>query len=366
MCCFTNSKGLITIAVVLCSLCAWSGTPAQDQPAEGRSLDIIAHEYSRFEISKDDVVAFYTGGVEFDYLGYHLRANELRYNHSSQEAVATGNVAVTLDGFTAYTERIQINGTLGTVEILQPLTGIVEEPPIGFEAGACKAEFPPNSSNVTLDDLKLEFSQGVTITAEQQSSLACEGLKYDGRTKQVHSVGPVVLHANYGVRELNNGAQLDLSELVVNAAALTATIDADGTIRNAELSEIAISANGATLLAQAAIMTNLQPDVPGLGSWSAELSGAPILGSLKQDEQQLDFQAGRLTVSASTTELQRLRLADAVEIVYAGSQLAGDVVEVELRADGYAISMPDGVNAAFDLSRYSGTDNALTVGALTP
>ena len=84
MCCSWNSwkVGLLPgLMAALLLLPSWSGAAGRDY-LEIRSVA----GYSRFEIESGDVVEFHTGGVEFDYAGYNVSAEELRKKFQYQSS----------------------------------------------------------------------------------------------------------------------------------------------------------------------------------------------------------------------------------------------------------------------------------------
>jgi hypothetical protein len=328
--------------------------PAQEAASgQPRFLDVSSQGYSRFEISGKDVIGYFTNGVEFDYLGYHLRSDELRYNHSTQAAYAKGNVALTVDGVTAYFAEIQLDGSQGTAVIPGALTGVVQNPAIGFEAASAQLSFPPGKLEAQLADITLTLSGPVKVTSAHQSVLQAESLTFQGSEMLISTAGPFTLTANYGQRTLADGNVLDLSSIILQGKQLSAKLREDGSIASAQGTEISLTTAQASLVGQYIEVTNLAPEGDEMLLWSAKLSGSPVTGRLDQPEMQVDFVASQVTSVQDANGFKSLNLYGNVELRYNGSDLLAEEVMIEQRAGGYALSMPQGMQASFDFSRYS-------------
>ena len=350
-----SRRGLAAALGALLALWLPAALPAQDAASEQpRFLDVRAQGYSRFEISGDDVIGYFTNGVEFDYLGYHLRSDELRYNHSTQAAYAKGNVALTVDTLTAYFDEIQLDGSQGTAVIPCALTGVVQEPAIGFQAASAQLAFPPGKLEAQLADITLTLSGPVQVTSAHQSVLQADSLVYRGSESLITTSGPFTLTANYGQRTLKGGKVLDLSSIVLTGNQLSAKLREDGSIASAQGTDISLRSPQISLAGQYLEATNLTPEGDEVLLWSAKLSGSPVTGRIDHPDLQADFAASQLTSVQDANGFKSLDLYGNVELHYNGSELLADEVLVEQSGEGYALSMPQGVQASFDLSRGNG------------
>jgi hypothetical protein len=319
---------------------------------EARYLTVSSQGYSRFEIEGQSVVALYTEGVEFDYLGYHMIADELRYEHLTQRAEATGNINIVMDGYNIYCEAVRIDGQAGELEIPGALTATLSDPPVQLAAGSLLLRFDPGQRVTSMQQIWCSLGGGVEITSEPQSSFSCEALLFDGASSTLTSGGRFSYHGDHGRHALGS-ALLDLSDLSVSGEDLLATISETNICSQLAAAGVEIVASGLQLRAADLTLDNTS-DTEELTSWECTLQGAPVTGLLAQPEDDMGFTAASVHASVDQSGLLGLQLAGDVDCDYAGMHLVAEQLDLERSGDAFSLDMPRGVLAQFDLSKLSG------------
>jgi len=324
-------------------------------------LDVTAQGYSRWEFSGDDVVAFYTGGVQFDYLGYHLAADELRYNQATKVAEATGHVNLAFDSVNADCDQLTLDGIKGELRIPGALTGFLERPALAFTAaGGALLTFPPGETVEDLAQTRITLSGGVVVTGEHQSRLETDGLVFSGADSQIYTSGAFTLTADFGKPELGDSGTLDLSPITLRGASLTGIVSQDRGITSELITQADVSSPQLKLAGTQIVLRDTAAETGTPHTWEVEGSGNPLSGTLIQPKQTINFTA-KTAVSASDAEgLISLNLQGAVEVLVNDMQLSAKQVLIARAKEGYSIAMPSGVSAAFDLSQYSGSSIKLS------
>jgi len=351
--------------VLLAAVIVAGGARAQE--AEPRFLDVTAGGYSRFEISDGDVVAFVTGGVEATYLGYHLTADELRYNQATQAAVVTGSVRIAVGSMLWLCDEIRLDGVAGEATIDKPLSGTLSEPALAFQAGAAKATFPPGKTVESIADVNLRLSDGVVVTGQGQTRLEAAAVAFDGASLRVSTEGQFVCIGNMGPQTVvGSTVQLDLSDVRLEGARILAQLTREGALDYGQVDQPVFTTPEIRLSADRLTVRSV-PGVAAVGLWwEVEFAGTPITGRLESEGKVLAFNARTAQVELGEEVLKHLALQGNVQMDYEGTHLAAESLVVEREGEGYAVKAPKGLSAAFDLGELSGAAPVDLGGLLEP
>jgi len=351
--------------VLLAAVMVAAGARAQE--AEPRFLDVTAGGYSRFEISDGDVVAFVTGGVEATYLGYHLTADELRYNQATQAAVVTGSVRVAVGSMLWICDEVRLDGAAGEAVIDKPLSGTLSEPALGFQAGAAKATFPPGKTVQDISDVNLRLSAGVVVTGPGQTRLEAPAVAFDGASLRISTEGQFVCTGDMGPQTVVvSTAKLDFSEIRLEGTRIVAQLTKEGALDYGQVDQPVFSTPEMRLSADRLTVRNV-PGVAAVGLWwEVEFAGSPITGRLESEGRVLAFNARTAQVELGEEVLQHVALQGNVQMDYEGTHLAAESLVVEREGEGYAVKAPEGLSAGFDLAGLSGAAPVDLGGLLEP
>jgi len=88
-------------------------------------------------------------------------------------------------------------------------------------------------------------------------------------------------------------------------------------------------------------------------SWSAAVTGSPLLVSVSSEELELELTAGQAELRGTVDGLQGCRFADSVKLRYGDTSLTTPELVVEVENEVLALNMPEGFKAGFDLSQVS-------------
>jgi len=334
-----------------------------------RYLTVTSQGYSRFEISEGHVVAFYTDGVECEYLGFEIAAGVLRYDQATNVADLSEGVRFTVPFgdslLTAYCDSIVLDGQQGEAYTDVVLKGTLDEPPIAFTAGLARVSFPPGTA-LTLGGgsqaeegsaMTLSLGQGVAITTEHQSLLTCEGLVLDGQSRQISTQGAFEIKANLGQQTIpGDSQQFDLTELKISGQQLSGVLSEEAGMASAQVMAPLIETTNLTVAADWAEIVDTSPTGTDAGfwhSWSAAVTGSPLLVSVSSEELELELTAGQAELRGTVDGLQGCRFADSVKLRYGDTSLTTPELVVEVENEVLALNMPEGFKAGFDLSQVS-------------
>jgi hypothetical protein len=333
---------------------------AQDQPK--RFLEVSSQGYSRYEISEGDVVAFFTGGVQCSYLGYTLVADELRYNHATQVATASGKVSLTSPALSLDCESVVLDGTSGELRVDSDLRGALAESGLGFSAGSAVVHFPPGQMTTSLKELSLELTgagdAGVTVTGPNSSELKTAKLEFEGQSRTARSPGPFTLTADLsGVTQpadQTGKQQLDVRHVTVTGASLAGVLDESGMLSTASITDALLDAGEAKLQAAALELQLSKPEAAGDDGWTVEASGNPISGNAERNGQAIAFTAQRVSVISTAAEVSQIELRDKVSVTASSGVMTAELVRINKQGRGFSITAPDGLRVSFDLAALSG------------
>lgn len=360
---YFTSKAALTLAVAMLGLEGGLPLPdeAQQQAPEptpspvveeqAKYLDIYGQGYSRFEIMGDDIVAHFAGGVDFAYMGYTGHADDLLYNHASQQAIASGDVSFTLGDVTLASPRAVLDINAGQATLEQSVYGAMNEKGILLEATAAVVTFTPGEPPQGLEQVQAELSGGVHLFTTTGSWLTTEAIHLDGGQRKIQTQGAFVLSLSEqhlaGAQE-HAGARWGATHFSGTQAVLY--YDEDGLLSKAEFNEPLVSNEVGRLAASRAnIERSGAADQP---RWDISLSGAPITGSYAQGPQQYALSctnlAGQLLPDGTVAAL----LSGDVAVDTAEQNLSGQRFELLYGPDGgWRVLATDGLEIAFQLSQ---------------
>ena len=351
---------VIQVALLALGLAVFAATGAWGQDKPKRFLVVTSQGYSRYEISEGDVVAFFTGGIECSYLGYTLVADELRYNHATQVASASGKITLTSLAMNLQCETVTLDGAQGLLDIDSPVSGALVEQGLSFDAGAALVHFPPGQMSVDLNQVNIELvgttEQSLVLRGPNGSVLAAQHLLYAGATGAVTSPGPFTLEATVNSANGDNGtSELNVSQVKLTGASLAGTLDAQGMLRDAVIADALVDAGQARLSApELKLSLELLTGESGTG-YIVDATGVPIAGEADNAQQTVAFTAEHVRVEAAEDEVSQIELSGNVVVDSAGSKMTAQLIQLERRGTGFAISAPDGLQVAFDLATLSGS-----------
>lgn len=157
-------------------------------------LEVYSRGYSRFEIEDEHIIAYYTGGVQFRYLGYMLSAEEVRFDQELRQASVTGDVQLSSDELLLSSQSITLDGQAGTGEVNGHVVGSLPRVGVGFEATRVELAFPPGQDQPALDQTTLAISD-VQLYDSAGRRLTTPSLTLQGRDL-TFTTGPLMLTGN--------------------------------------------------------------------------------------------------------------------------------------------------------------------------
>lgn len=352
--------------MLLLSLLVQIGTsPAAAEDSEDRYLTISSHGYSRFEIevaedSEDDennkpsnVVAFFTEGVEFTYLGVNGQADSLRYNHATQEATATGNVLLTMDEGELTAQAMVFDGKNGKLALKGGVAGLHQTTGLSFTASEAAAEFAPGEPLAELSQLDLSLSGKVIVTSREGDALQAEEFHYEGATGWFSSIGEFVV-TSAAVRWMErNGKNVDLTDLMLTGMRLSGLFSEDDGIQEVVLDDFAVTSRALNFSAKQLTAENMISD-KNLGTLvSAEMIIEQPVGSItREDGDTINLAASGGHATIDSEGIKRLDFVGDVNLDYAGLPFSTNSVTL-LRADGgFELELSDYLE--FDLASIGG------------
>ena len=397
MCCFWVRcwASIATLALLLAQTVAVSADEAE-------YLDVWSRGYSRFEIDDGDVVAFFTSGVEFDYLAFHASAQELRYNHATKAATASGDVLLQLDGSSASCTLLELDGWKGTAalsggvtvvvpadallapntltadeEVVVPPSGTTNtvpawQGPLNLSCDSVLLSFPPDSMDsssvdVSLRDIDAQFFGPVVIIDEGGRSFRCAAASFDHDRMEVNVPGSFEFQG--GPQPLMGSVAADLTaEAEVIGSGLSLRVEPERGV-----SEIRCSGMEITTSSLHARLVNIHAtDVTSPDSilrWQQYDAFTSSVSGVLQDESQppTTFSAIGLTVHADADGTATASMTGSVAVDSAAGEFRADGLEVTLLADG-TLLLNQPFDAAFNLAFMSAMEpmSLLSAGSSEP
>ncbi len=395
MCCCWAKRSVLAACLALLL-----GQTAASSAEEAEYLDIWSKGYSRFEIDDGDVVAFFTGGVEFDYVGFRASSQELRYNHATKAATASGNVELELDGSTARCTVLDLDAHTGTavlagnvkmVVLAEGLlgpngappgevslvpehddTGAVTNTPRVLKLACSRAvlSFPPGDldlrdSRLVLSDMDLRLIGPVTISDDSGRCLRCAAASFDHHRMVLEVPGSFVFEG--GPQPLTENLAADLtSDAVVSGSALSLQLEQDGGLSAIRCLGIEVTTAG--LQAQLADMqaADLAPS-DSCPRWRQyEVLTSSAAGELLDANQApVRFSVLDLTVRAAADGTATASIGGAIVVDSAAGAFRADTLVATVLSDG-SVELHEPFTAMFDLASLSGMESASLLSAGSP
>ncbi|MCH7471952.1 hypothetical protein IIA79_03265 [bacterium] len=354
---------------------------AAQSDEEGRYLEVYSQGYSRFEIADGNVVAFFTGGVEFEYLGYELVADELRYDHNTKIAQVEGGIRLKVAEMELWCEALELDGDKGRITVDRGISGKMSDSTLELQAGNALFSFPPGEENPALESMELRLGGGVELNDPGILRLSTEVLHYSGESSELHSEGSIKLEIELegvvegsflgefkGSHELGGTEQSqNTAKLYILGDSLFGKVDDDGNLYQVAIEGIKLQGEGIVMQADRAVWevaarSGLQDPVSAAASeddgrrWRIELSGSPVRGELLRNERNFSFESRKATLESTPNNGQILRLTGDAGVVLDGASISGSLIEARVTGEGrIALSMPEGIRAEFNLAELSGT-----------
>lgn len=385
MCCFWARRSALLAALAL--VLAQTAPVSAD---EAEYLDVWSKGYSRFEIDDGDVVAFFTSGVEFDYLGFHASAQELRYNHATKAAIASGDVGLQLDGASASCAVLELDGRLGSavlrgnVKVVVPPHGIPptdavstgaqvilpervdassvakSRGPLELSCSRAVLSYPTGSLgstsfDISLSDMDAQLIGPVVVTDDTGRCLRCAAASFDHQRMEVNVPGNFEFEG--GSQPLVGNLAADLtSQAVVTGSALRLHLDAEGGLSLIRCTDIEITT--ASLQAQLADIqaSDLSP-IDSRRRWQRyDIFTSSLSGVLEHASQPpVSFSVLDLTVHACADGTATASIGGSVAVDSTAARLRAYTLEVTLLADG-CVQLNQPFDAVFDLASLSGLE----------
>ena len=309
---------------------------------------------SRYELEAGNIIVFSWGGVEIEYYGFLIKAEELRYNKVLQQGSLEGGVLVQTKGLEFSCERIVLDGLAGELNIPGPIQGKVAAPELTFFAGQAKISFPPGSLVEDVSDLSLKLSGNVVIQTAAGLRFKSSGLVYDGATNQISSAGEITIDAQTFSLPGSGIPVRSITNLEVVGQSMVATIGQNGMLVAAEIQQLSVKSREVYLEATTASVTTRT--LAGTTSWDLLIEGAPLRGGILQEHHNLSFVTSRALMTIAKYGLETLELDGGVEVGLEDSTLLADQVIITRTKEGYVLKFPGTLTATFSLGDFGGSE----------
>jgi uncharacterized LabA/DUF88 family protein len=350
---------------LLALLCGSTAVHAQEK----QYLTVRSQGYSRFEIEADNIIAYYTGGVEFTYLGFELRADDLRYNQASGVASVEGTVQFRSAGLNVDAHSLVLDAEQGRVNVTGPLrvlliqdageqdTSAAENPqpagrrgPLYVEAGSAVAVFPPGSVSPQLDEIDVELTGGILVVDEAGNRLTTSRVIYTGLGGVLNVPEAFELLAQLQPAAATTPPQSPAGPLGlrISGAALSGAYNNKAGIVSAAITQPEITAsNGRASASRAQItMTSVE-----LGqSWQVELEGQPVALAFANAGQTYALDAEGVLATIDPTGNMEAQLTGDVNTNYGGATVESRGLTISSRDGTLSIGDASGFRIGFDLS----------------
>lgn len=355
MFCFTNDRTCSYAALLLCLLGIVCAQPVSAASTEDRYLDVWSQGYSRFEITDGDVVAFFTEGVEFTYLGAHAQANSLRYNHATQVAAATGDVILTMDEGELAAQEMIFDGVSGQISLTGGIAGLHRTSGFSFTAEQATAQFSAGEPLAELGQLNVELTGGITLTSADGDMLRTAEFHYDGSSGVFNSKDEFVITFAADRWKNKAGASPDLSGLMLTGEQLKGSFDEDRGIQELVAEGIDISARELSATATSVQTESVEYDRDLGALTAAQLKINELAGRiLKPDGDEINLAANNGYLTIDTEGIASIELAGGVDVDYAGTPFATESLLLLRSSDGFSMALVEDVVLEFDLAGIGG------------
>ena len=271
-------------------------TPAQAVPQEAGFLEIESNGYSRFEVEGDEVVARFSGGVEFKYMGFAGHAEDLVYHHATQSVTATGDVGFELGEVSISTTQALLDVMDGTATLGEPVYARLRGRGIFLESQSAKMNFEQGAPPSRVADVRATLSGGVSAYSTLGSWLETETLSLDGESGELATAGAfaVTLSSEQLKRQQEN-AGLQWGALRISGTQAGFRFDEEGLLEHARFHNLVLNTDIGSINATKAEVSRAV--VEGHYLWNIELAGQPLTGSFASPQQLFEMQCQRLNAS---------------------------------------------------------------------
>jgi len=363
MCFFTNERFSVVLALMLAAI-GLGFRPAT--AAEEHYLEVWSQGHSSFEIVGSDVVAIFSDGVKFEYLGVSAQSKTLKYNQADQKATASGDVVVFFKQGELAAQEMVFNGDEGLLTLRGGVSGLHKQSGFSFNTNEAEVHFPAGSTDFELKDMYVNLIGEITLTSDGGDMLSTRDIEYSGATGEFFSMAPFLLTAAIGKWQAGDTSAVDLSGAKIYGMELHGTYDEEAGLQSVGAQDLSIKAAGldltlASLNAQPIVFDeddNFTSAIVQLGKvtgWIKPLSGKPETADPEQvDIIELAAQSGQAEVDAEG--LLALQLDHNVRLLYAGNPVVADSLVLEREGDSYVLKMPGNVAIDFNLAEATGTE----------
>jgi hypothetical protein len=365
MYCFTRKLAALIAAAAVLSVVetAW----AEEAEGKRRFLEVFSQGYSRYEIERDSsgeqqVVAFFTGGVEFSYLGYHMSADELRYNQATGRADISGAVELRLKDDSGEVEskvscdRIIIDGEAGEGTIPGSLSGELRYESILVSAGSAAFSFEPGAEVSSFGQLAFRLEDGVSVTTKDGFTLSTARAEYDGETGRLSAPGQVALTGEKAA----DGAFAASGQfwVALTGSNLTAELTGQSGFSWVEVGAVNAEFTGGWLSAGLARLEPLSTGSTSLdGAWHVDLLRGPVTGELHHPDGDLAISADLVSGVIDDAGVREAELQGTAQVTREKLELASSALKIMRKGGGsYTVSAPELTEARFDIAQLSGSE----------
>ncbi|MCC7478434.1 hypothetical protein IT575_08215 [bacterium] len=382
--------------------------PQQSNREYGRFLVLRPAEYSRFEISPEGhVVVFFPLGVEGWYMGYYLRAGQLRYDQATEAVSLSGGVLFRMPGYALSCASLSLDGRAGRGEIPGTFSGVYAERGLYFQAGRAEISFPPNlarqEQQIGLSKVGLRLLGGVRASDKFHNTLITEALSLDGAAGTVSTAGafdllvssrdasslpatsgasdpgggpppwvkagpaaaptgapgagspsgppPWVKAGAAGPPSFGDFESVEFFPMLVSGSGLSAQISEAEGLSNLRISQPLLRAEAMSLSADEARLNLSALSGADDSPEPSVLSGSPVLAVLRQGPtRQLVLRAGEISLLSLPEQGYSLSLSGTASISTPEGAIAAESLNVTSRGESYSVDFPDGLDLSFNIA----------------
>ena len=288
--------------------------PAAEAVGDDKTLLIYRSQgFSRFELEGDEVVAHIVGGVEFEYMGYRLAADELYFNNSTRVASATGNITISGEGFSARSAEITMDSETGRLALEGEIDGHLQRQGFSFSAQAIDVRFAEGDAEFDIARADITISGAVTASVPEYGVFTTDEITYAGYTRQFASPGPfhVVLQ---GAEVAGAFGDLDAppEQVSLTGSSFSGRISEARGLEEVVVIDPQLNAGQYYL---AGTRLRLRPDTTTTDQrWRISIEGNPVTGTLTEQGRRYGVQSEEIDLlidseGAAVPEPRRLRAA---------------------------------------------------------
>jgi hypothetical protein len=315
---------------------------------------------------EQQVVAFFTGHVEFSYLGYQMSADEVRYNQATEVATISGAVEVWLPDENGEVEtrfnciELIINGEQGHGAIPGAFQGSLNYGRTALVAGSAEFGFPPGQAVSSAAELSLTLKDGVSVSSPDDGMTFTTGsAMYEGASGKLSAPGQIALVGTDAAEDSPAGETTVW--LTVQAGGLTGQVDPADGVRWVELSSVNAEFIGGWLSAGTTrlepLASNDSSGVLGASAWRVEMINGPVTGALMQEDGILEVSAEQIGGSIDRSGIREIELTGQASVKRGDFELYSSQIVVKRHArNSYSFTAPELTEARFDFAQLSSSD----------